>query len=101
VRENRDMYRAKFDAVLKILSEIMPVNKPDASFYLWPQVDMGDEDFARGLYEDENVTVLPGSYLSRESGGINPGTNHVRLALVAPLEECIDAAKRMRDFIER
>lgn len=101
VRENRDLYRAKFDAVLEILSEVMQVSKPDASFYLWAQVDMNDEDFARRLYEDENIAVLPGSYLSRDSGGVNPGTNYIRMALVAPLEECIDAAKRVRDFIER
>lgn len=101
VRENRDLYRAKFDAVLEVLSPVMQVNKPDAAFYLWPQVNMSDEDFARGLYEDENVAVLPGSYLSREFGGINPGAGHVRMALVAPLEECVDAAKRIRDFIER
>jgi len=101
VRENREMYRGKFDAVLEILSQTMTISKPDASFYLWPQVNMSDEEFARDLYENENVTVLPGSYLSRESGGINPGAKHVRMALVAPLEECVDAAKRIRDFIER
>ncbi len=101
VRENRGLYRTKFDAVLEILSEVMPVSKPDAGFYLWSQVDMNDEDFARRLYEDENIAVLPGSYLSRNSGGVNPGVNYVRMALVAPLDECIDAAKRIRDFIER
>lgn len=101
VRENRDLYRAKFDAVLEILSEVMQVSKPNASFYLWSRVEMSDEDFARSLYEEENVTVLPGSYLSRESGGLNPGTNYIRMALVAPLEECMDAARRVRDFIER
>ena len=101
VRENRELYRAKFDAVLEILSQVMQVNKPDAAFYLWAQVNISDKEFARGLYEKENVAVLPGSYLSRESGGINPGAGHVRMALVAPLDECVDAAKRIRDFIER
>ncbi|MEE8388853.1 MAG: succinyldiaminopimelate transaminase [Acidiferrobacterales bacterium] len=101
VRENRELYRKKFDAVLEILSQVMQVNKPDAAFYLWAQVNINDKEFARGLYENENVAVLPGSYLSRESGGINPGAGHVRMALVAPLDECVDAAKRIRDFIER
>ncbi len=101
VRENRELYRKKFDAVLEILSQVMQVNKPDAAFYLWAHVNINDKEFARGLYENENVAVLPGSYLSRESGGINPGTGHVRMALVAPLDECVDAAKRIRDFIER
>ena len=100
VAENRALYRAKFDAVLKILGPAMGANQPDAGFYLWPRVPVSDEDFARGLFERENVTVLPGSYLSRESRGINPGSHHVRMALVAPLEECIDAAQRVQRFME-
>ncbi len=79
----------------------MQVNKPDSAFYLWAQVNISDKEFARGLYEKENVAVLPGGYLWRESGGIKPGAGHVRMALVAPLDECVDAAKRIRDFIER
>ena len=101
VRENRELYRTKFDAVIEILSPTLPVSKPDGAFYLWAQVNRSDEDFARSLFEDENVAVLPGSYLSRECNGLNPGAGYVRMALVASLDECVDAAKRIRDFIER
>jgi N-succinyldiaminopimelate aminotransferase len=100
VAENRALYRAKFDAVLEILGPAMGASQPDAGFYLWPRVPISDEDFARGLFERENVTVLPGSYLSRESQGINPGAQYVRMALVAPLDECIDAAQRIKRFME-
>jgi len=68
-----------------------------------PMVDaepMDDTEFTQRLFAEQNVTVLPGSYLSREANGINPGSGHVRMALVAPLEECITAAKRVREFIE-
>jgi N-succinyldiaminopimelate aminotransferase len=100
VAENRAHYRAKFEAVLEILGPAMGATPPDAGFYLWPEVPISDEDFARGLFAGENVTVLPGSYLSREAQGINPGHQHVRMALVAPLDECIDAAQRVQHYME-
>lgn len=96
---NRDLYRKKFDEVLKILQPIMNVQRPDAGFYLWPETPIGDEEFARELFRRYNLTVLPGSYLSREAHGINPGANHVRMALVASVEECVEAAERIRKFI--
>lgn len=97
---NRDQYREKFDAVLDVLQPVMQVEKPDAGFYLWPQLDVDDVGFAQQLYQQKNVIVLPGSYLGREVDGVNPGACHVRMALVAPLQECIDAATRIRDFVE-
>jgi len=100
VRTNRDQYRAKFDAVLEILAPVMQVEKPEASFYLWPETPQDDETFTRELYARENVLVLPGSYLSRDAQGTNPGHKRVRLALVASLEECVEAAKRIRSYIE-
>lgn len=100
VKRNRELYVQKFDAVIKILSPLIDVSFPDAGFYLWLNTPLDDEIFARDLFAEQNVTVLPGSYLSRESHGINPGKNHVRLALVAPLDECITAAKRIRQYIE-
>ncbi len=100
VRDNRDQYRAKFDAVLKILQPVLDVQKPDASFYLWPKLPQDDETFTRELYARENVLTLPGSYLSRHAQGENPGKNRVRLALVAPLAECIEAAQRIRNYVE-
>lgn len=99
VRENRKLYREKFSAVIATLSTVCPVQKPPASFYIWLKTRLPDTEFARRLYAKENMTVLPGSYLSREAAGINPGANHVRIALVAPLAECIDAAQRIKHFL--
>jgi len=100
VRANRDHYRAKFDAVLKILQPVLDVQKPEAGFYLWPSLPQDDETFTRELYARENVLTLPGSYLSRHAQGENPGKNRVRLALVAPLAECMEAAQRIRNYVE-
>lgn len=99
VRANRDQYRAKYDAVLAILEPVMDVQRPDGSFYLWAKVPGSDADFTRDLFEAEHVTVVPGSYLSREVEGVNPGAGRVRMALVAPLSECIEAAERIRAFL--
>ena len=99
VRANRDQYRAKYDAVLAILEPVMDVQRPDGSFYLWAKVPGSDADFTRDLFEAEHVTVVPGSYLSREVDGVNPGAGRVRMALVAPLSECIEAAERIRAFL--
>lgn len=102
---NRDLYRAKFEAVLPILSNHFDVDWPDAGFYLWPRVDhlMGgsapDEDFTAALFQEQAVKVVPGSYLSRTgSDGTNPGYARVRLALVAPVDECVSAAQRIAEF---
>ena len=99
VRENRATYRKRFDAVMDILGNDLSLALPEAGFYLWAETPIPDTDFARGLYEQQNVTVLPGSYLSRETGGKNPGENRIRMALVAPVEECIDAAERIKNYL--
>ncbi|WP_341959609.1 succinyldiaminopimelate transaminase [Pseudomonas sp. RC10] len=101
VRANRDLYREKYDAVLDILSPVMDVQRPDGSFYLWPNVGGDDAQFCRDLFEAEHVTVVPGSYLSRDVDGFNPGAGRVRMALVAPLAECVEAAERIRNFVKR
>lgn len=101
VRENRTAYRAKFEAVVPILREVMNVDFPDAGFYLWPETPMSDETFARELSARQNVHVLPGRYLSRTVDGHNPGENRVRMALVAPLEECVEAARRIVEFVKQ
>ena len=101
VRENRAAYRAKFEAVVPILREVMNVDFPDAGFYLWPETPMSDETFARELSAQQNVHVLPGRYLSRTVNGHNPGENRVRMALVAPLEECVEAARRIVEFVKQ
>ncbi len=100
VRQNRAEYRAKFDAVLEILGDVLEVQRPEAGFYLWPRTPGDDAEFARELYRQQNVTVLPGSFLSRTVNGENPGAGRVRMALVAPLDECVDAARRIRSFLE-
>lgn len=100
VRDNRELYRQKFDAVLNILKPIMNVTRPDASFYLWPETPVSDTDFAAGLYSQQNITVLPGSFLSRSIDAGNPGENRIRIALVAEIDQCIEAAGRICEFIK-
>jgi len=100
VLENRSQYRRKFEAVLEILSPVMDVQQPDASFYLWAATPIADDLFAQGLFASQNVTVLPGSYVSREAEGVLPGAGRVRMALVATLEECVEAAHRIRNYVE-
>jgi len=100
VAENRALYRQKFAAVHQVLSGVLEVAIPPAGFYLWPRTPGDDQAFARELFAEANVTVLPGSFLSREAHGVNPGRNHVRMALVATLEECLDAAGRIREFVQ-
>ncbi len=100
VKINRDQYRAKFDAVLDILGDDLDVSKPDAGFYLWAKTPISDTDFAQQLFAQQHITVLPGSYIGRTVDGLNPGENRVRMALVAPLEECISAAKRIKEFLK-
>jgi N-succinyldiaminopimelate aminotransferase len=99
VRENRALYRNKFSAVLEILAPVLEVQAPEAEFYLWPQVPESDTGFAHDLLAQQNVAVLPGSYLSRTVNGSNPGSGHVRLALVAPFEDCVEAAMRIKSYL--
>ncbi|TCK18462.1 succinyldiaminopimelate aminotransferase [Thiogranum longum] len=101
VVENRRLYREKFLAVADILSPAMEIDIPPAGFYLWQRTPLDDCEFSRELYRQQNVVVLPGSYLSRDTRDGNPGHNHVRMALVAPLDECVDAAQRIRTFTEQ
>jgi N-succinyldiaminopimelate aminotransferase len=108
VLANRALYRQKFEAVTPLLASVLDVKLPDAAFYLWagvktPVDDHGQPDeiaWARGLLAQYNVAVLPGSLLARESGGINPGRGRVRLALVAPLADCVEAAHRIKQYSE-
>ncbi|MGR1215473.1 succinyldiaminopimelate transaminase [Metapseudomonas otitidis] len=99
VRANRDLYREKYDAVLDILGGVLDVQRPDGGFYLWAKTPVDDTTFTRELFAREHVTVVPGSYLSREVNGVNPGAGRVRMALVAPLAECVEAAERIRRFV--
>lgn len=96
VVENRRLYAEKFNQVTPLLSDYLTVEMPDAAFYLWAKSDMADTDLALRLYRDLNITALPGSYLARQAHGINPGEGFIRLALVAPLEECLEAAERIK-----
>jgi len=98
VAHNRALYREKFAAVLPILQSVMDVQLPDAGFYLWAATPGDDAQFARGLLEKYNVTVLPGSYLARAQGGANPGSGRIRMALVASVDECTEAARRIAAY---
>lgn len=111
VRQNREYYRAKYTGFIDILGGCLDVSIPEASFYLWPKTPISETEFARRLYQEENLVVLPGSYLGRDNqsenqGGntgtaANPGANRVRMALVAEIEECLEAAQRIKDFVRR
>ncbi len=100
VKDNRDRYREKFARVLAELDGCLDVSQPEASFYLWAKTPIADTDFAQQLFAQQHVTVLPGSYLSREVDGSNPGSGYVRMALVAELDNCVEAAARIRRFVE-
>jgi N-succinyldiaminopimelate aminotransferase len=95
VRENRRLYAEKFRAVLPLLGPALHAQMPEGGFYLWLRTPIDDAEFVRGLYAQYNVLALPGSYLARDADGANPGRGHVRVALVAPLEECVEAIGRM------
>ncbi|MSP28440.1 MAG: succinyldiaminopimelate transaminase [Methylococcales bacterium] len=103
VIENRRLYREKFTAFIDILADVCEIKKPPASFYVWLKIPdnlgINDTELTQQLFAQQNVTVLAGSFLSREFNGINPAMNHVRIALVAPLAECIEAANRIKQFL--
>ena len=100
VVENRRLYRQKFEQVSALLSDTLAPQQPDAGFYYWAQTPIPDTEFAQRLYAEQNVTVLPGRYLARDTSAGNPGENRVRMALVAPLDECLDAAHRINSLLE-
>jgi N-succinyldiaminopimelate aminotransferase len=97
---NRDYYRAKYDALMPLLAGVLEVERPAGTFYLWPRTPTDDESFARDLLAATNVSVLPGSYLGRDTGAGNPAQQRLRISLVAGVDECIEAARRIRNFIE-
>jgi N-succinyldiaminopimelate aminotransferase len=98
VVENRRLYRDKFAAALPLVQAPLEASMPDGGFYLWIRTPGSDTEFARELYRQYNVTVLPGSYLARESGGVNPGSGYIRVALVAPFDDCIEGVRRIAAF---
>ena len=95
VVENRRLYAEKFQAVTPLLQGSLEVKMPDAAFYLWARATVSDTEYAQTLYRDHHITVLPGSFLARDAHGINPGNGFIRLALVASLQECLEAARRI------
>lgn len=95
---NRKRYREKFAEVMAILGDKLEITQPQAGFYLWPETPLADTEFALRLYTEENVTVLPGQYLARTSNGVNPGENRIRMALVASLDDCVEAAQRIANL---
>ena len=105
VQENREKYIQKFKQLTPMLAEVLDVALPDAGFYLWAKVDklsnITDAEYAKRLYAEYNVTVLPGSYVARDAHGLNPGANRIRMALVAEVDECLEAAQRIVDFTRK
>jgi N-succinyldiaminopimelate aminotransferase len=101
VEENRRLYVEKFGAVLPLLKSPLGAEMPQGGFYLWLRTPIDDAEFVRRLYAEHNVLGLPGSYLARDADGSNPGRNRLRLALVAPLDECVEAAQRITHFATR
>ena len=99
VIENRRLYAAKFNAVTPMLKTSLEIEMPDAAFYLWARSQQSDTELAIKLYRDLNITVLPGSFLAREAHGMNPGKNFIRMALVAPFDECMEAANRIKRYL--
>jgi N-succinyldiaminopimelate aminotransferase len=99
VSANRRLYREKFEQVLPILQPLLPVDRPEGAFYLWAQTPGDDAQFVRALYEATNLIVLPGSFMSRQAHGVNPGRERVRISLVPALEQCVEAAERLRAFL--
>jgi len=98
VVENRRLYARKFDAALPLIRAPLTTEMPEGGFYFWIRTPIDDTDFARELFRTQHVTVLPGSFLAREAGGVNPGANHVRVALVAPFAECVEGVRRIAAF---
>jgi len=98
VVDNRAVYRQKFAVVTPMLEPVLGVTQPEGGFYYWPRTPIDDESFTQRLFVEENVTVLPGRYLSRSHDGIDPGINRVRMAMVSELPECVDAAERIVHF---
>lgn len=106
---NRRLYREKFERVVPILADVLEVHEPAGGFYLWPDVRGDDERFVRDLFARQNITLLPGSYLARPvagggsgeagTGAANPGAGRVRISLVPSVDVCVEAARRMREFI--
>lgn len=99
VIENRRLYTQKFSDAMRILSDVINIQMPDAGFYFWLETPISDTEFTKRLYQDYNVIVLPGSYLARDAHGINPGTNYVRIALVTTPSECVEAMQRIKNFV--
>jgi N-succinyldiaminopimelate aminotransferase len=98
VAENRRLYSEKFATVTPRIASVLDTSLPDASFYLWARTPISDTEYARRLYAEENVVVLPGSFLARPAHGVNPGEKFVRIALVASFEECVEATDRIVRF---
>ncbi len=98
VIENRRLYREKFARVVPILGEVLEVERPAGAFYLWPEVG-DDEAFTRGLFAQQHVTVVPGSYLARDTTDGNPGRGRARISLVASVDDCVEAAQRVVAYV--
>ena len=91
VNEFRKIYKKNFE----IANEILGTQIPEATFYIWLEVE--DEiEFTKNLYKEKNIKVLPGSFLGRN--GLGKG--YIRIALVENEEKTREALRRLKDFID-
>jgi N-succinyldiaminopimelate aminotransferase len=98
VTTSRALYQEKFRAADRIFAGLQGYHSPAGGFFLWLPVEDG-EAAALKLWRETGVRVLPGAYLSRETGGVNPGTGYIRVALVAPQDETQRGLTALRDCI--
>jgi len=101
VTANRALYREKFARVVPLLRTHLDVSVPAGGFYLWFPIGGSGDDatWARALYAQQHVSVLPGSFIARDTPQGNPGHGRVRISLVATLEQCLEAAHRINRFM--
>ncbi len=97
VRQHLEIYRASLKAFFDCYDNASEdITIPAGSFFVWlPVAD--DEAFAVAAFEQQAVTILPGSYLAAEDAhGVNPGAGFIRAALVDGPECAAELARRLR-----
>ncbi len=94
-QEHVAIFRKKYKKNFEVAKEILGLDAPEATFYIWLKVE--DEiDFTVKLYEEYNLKVIPGSFLGREG----EGKGYVRLALVYETEKTKECLQRIKACLE-
>jgi len=104
VEDLRALYRKKRDAIAGAFAEAgLPDCRPAATLHMWQRVPDGfsSVEFAERLLDPKiAIVVTPGSWVSDEAHGVNPGEGFVRLSLVPSIEECHEVAQRIRKYLK-